>query len=79
MSRLKRCSGVLVSKATDEGRHALIQVMAQCGGSKLTQIGSPILSTIRSQGDEVTKGTEADILWPELLRGLGRLDRSYKE
>jgi ribulose-5-phosphate 4-epimerase/fuculose-1-phosphate aldolase len=56
-----------------------IQVMAKSGGSELTQIGSTILSGIRSQVDVVTKGMGADILWPGLLRRLDRLDKSYKE
>ena len=56
-----------------------IQVMAQSGGSELSHIDSPILSAVRSQVDEVTKGMGAEILWPGLLRRLDRLDGSYKE
>jgi ribulose-5-phosphate 4-epimerase/fuculose-1-phosphate aldolase len=56
-----------------------IQVMAQSGGSELIEIGKPILSGIRSQVDQVTRGMGADILWPGLLRKLHRLDPSYKE
>jgi ribulose-5-phosphate 4-epimerase/fuculose-1-phosphate aldolase len=56
-----------------------IQVMAQSGGSELIPIEKPILSGIRSQVEQVTKGMGADILWPGLLRKLDRLDPSYKE
>jgi ribulose-5-phosphate 4-epimerase/fuculose-1-phosphate aldolase len=56
-----------------------IQVLAQSGGSELIPVGQPVLSGIRSQIEQVTKGMGADIIWPGLLRKLDRLDPSYKE
>jgi ribulose-5-phosphate 4-epimerase/fuculose-1-phosphate aldolase len=56
-----------------------IQVMAQSGDSDLTMIPDPILARIQAQADEGTKGMGADIVWPGLLRKLGRIDPTYKE
>ena len=55
-----------------------IQVMAQAGG-ELTMIAAPILQGIQAQSAQVTKGLGGDLVWPALLRKLGRTDPSYQE
>lgn len=49
-----------------------VQLAAQAGGSRLTQVAQPIIDGITEQSLQVSKGLGPKLVWPGLLR---RLDR----
>ena len=49
-----------------------IQVAAQAGGAGLIRIPAAILAGIRAQGEQVLRGSGAELAWPGLLRRLAR-------
>jgi ribulose-5-phosphate 4-epimerase/fuculose-1-phosphate aldolase len=50
----------------------MAQIRAQSGGSTLIQIPASLLSSAREQLVKVRNGRGADLVWPGLLRRLGR-------
>jgi ribulose-5-phosphate 4-epimerase/fuculose-1-phosphate aldolase len=56
----------------------MIQVRAQAGGGKLTEIDARIIATAQQQAAEVTNGAVGALAWPALLRKLDRIDPSYR-
>jgi ribulose-5-phosphate 4-epimerase/fuculose-1-phosphate aldolase len=54
-----------------------IQILAQSGGSELTQVPQSIISTMGEQSREVSKGLGANLVWPGLLRRLERRCPGY--
>ena len=60
-------------------RACKIQILAQSGGSQLTNIADPIIDRVSMQLRVVTMGQGADLAWPGLLRKLDRMDPSYRE
>lgn len=55
------------------------QIMAQSPGVELTQINERILAGIAAQQEEVTKGLGGQLIWPGLLRKLGRQNSGYRD
>ncbi len=51
-----------------------VQIAAQAGGSRLTQVPQEIIDGIMAQSLQVSKGLGSSLSWPGLLR---RLDRHY--
>lgn len=60
-------------------RACRIQILAQSGGSQLTNIADPILDRVSMQLRVVTMGQGAELAWPGLLRKLDKLDPSYRD
>lgn len=56
-----------------------IQVLAQSGGKKLTEVPEKIVAGIQQQAEKVTRGLGGSLAWPGLLRMLDRRDPSYRE
>ena len=56
-----------------------IQVRAQSGGVELIPIAAPILSGIRAQAAQVTRGMGGALAWPGLLRRLDRVNPGYAD
>lgn len=56
-----------------------IQVMAQSSGGALLQVPAPIVSGIKAQAEQVTKGLGGALAWPGLLRKLDRRDPSFRD
>jgi ribulose-5-phosphate 4-epimerase/fuculose-1-phosphate aldolase len=56
----------------------MIQVRAQSGGGELLQIPAPILAGIQAQATAVTKGLGGALVWPGLLRRLGRANPGWE-
>lgn len=54
-----------------------IQVRAQSGGGALTPIHPSILAGIQAQAAAVTKGLGGALVWPGLLRRLGRMNPGW--
>ena len=52
----------------------MIQVRAQAGGGELLKIADPILTGIKAQVEQVTRGAGGGIAWPGVRR---RVDRTY--
>jgi len=59
-------------------RACRIQILAQSGGSQLTNIADPILDRVSLQLRAVTMGQGAELAWPGLLRKLDKIDPSYR-
>lgn len=59
-------------------RACRIQILAQSGGSQLTNIADPILDRVSMQLRAVTMGQGAELAWPGLLRKLDKIDPSYR-
>jgi len=55
------------------------QIMAQSGGTALTQVPEPIVAGIKAQVEQVTRGLGGQIAWPGLLRKLDRRDSSFRD
>jgi ribulose-5-phosphate 4-epimerase/fuculose-1-phosphate aldolase len=60
-------------------RACRIQILAQSGGSVLTNIADPILDRVSMQLRVVTMGQGAELAWPGLLRKLDKIDPSYRD
>ncbi|ROH91961.1 class II aldolase/adducin family protein [Stagnimonas aquatica] len=56
----------------------MIQVRAQSGGGELLPIPAPILAGIQAQAAAVTKGLGGALVWPGLLRRLGRANPGWE-
>ncbi len=56
-----------------------IQVMAQSAGGELVQVPAPIVTGIKAQAEQVTKGLGGSLVWPGLLRKLERRDPSFRD
>lgn len=56
-----------------------IQVLAQSGGKKLTEVPEKIVAGIQQQAEKVTRGLGGSLAWPGLLRMLDRRDPSFRE
>lgn len=56
-----------------------IQIGALSGNRPLTPIDDRIVSTIREQAQQVTKGMGGMLAWPGLLRKLDRLDPGFRD
>lgn len=55
-----------------------IQILAQSGGNDLISVSAPIIAGAKAQVEAVTKGMNADLVFPALLRKLDKIDDSYK-
>lgn len=60
-------------------RSCEIQVAAMSGSSSLVHVPSPILKTIMSDAQRVTKGIGGELAWPALLRKLDRIAPGYDQ
>jgi ribulose-5-phosphate 4-epimerase/fuculose-1-phosphate aldolase len=54
-----------------------IQVRAQAGGGELVRVDPAIIATAREQAALATRGLGADLVWPGLLRRLGRCNPGW--
>ncbi|MCH8498215.1 MAG: class II aldolase/adducin family protein [Marinobacter sp.] len=56
-----------------------VQIRALAGNRELIAVPDVIVSTIKQQAAQVTRGLGGSLAWPGLLRKLDRLDPSYRE
>ena len=56
-----------------------VQIKALSGNRELIAVPDVIVSTIKQQAAQVTRGLGGSLAWPGLLRKLDRLDPSYRE
>ena len=56
-----------------------VQIRALTGNRELIAVPDVIVSTIKQQAAQVTRGLGGSLAWPGLLRKLDRLDPSYRE